>query len=65
MKVGKDLGLRLAVYTKVIGARVAIYRLDEAEQALECYRIAYFLSDWEKSQEVENLYIRALRGKEK
>jgi hypothetical protein len=64
-EVGKDLGLRLAAHAKVIGARVAIYRLDKAEQALECYRMAYFLSDWEKSKEVENLYMRALRGYEK
>jgi tetratricopeptide (TPR) repeat protein len=63
--VGKDLGLRLAAHAKVIGARVAICPPDEGEQALECHQIAYFLTDWEKSKEVENLYLRALRGDEK
>jgi hypothetical protein len=44
-EVGKDLGLRLATHAKVIGARVAIYRLDKAEQAEGCYQVAYFLLD--------------------
>ncbi|KAF1820021.1 uncharacterized protein K489DRAFT_412680 [Dissoconium aciculare CBS 342.82] len=63
--VGKDLGLRLAAHAKMIGTRVGIDRSDEAEQAEECHQVAYFLSDWEKSKEVENLYIRALGGYEK
>jgi tetratricopeptide (TPR) repeat protein len=64
-EVVKDLGLRLAAHAKTIGARVAICRSDEAEQAKECHQVAYFLSDWEKSQEVKNLYWRALQGYEK
>lgn len=31
---------------------------------MELYRVACFMSDWESSQEVEGLYLRALRGKE-
>jgi tetratricopeptide (TPR) repeat protein len=30
----------------------------------ELHQVADFMSDWESSQEVENLYLRALRGKE-
>ncbi|KAF1819699.1 uncharacterized protein K489DRAFT_362142 [Dissoconium aciculare CBS 342.82] len=63
--VAKDLGLRLAAHAKVIGTRVATWRSDEAQQALEYHQVAHFLKDWETSQEVENLYMRALRGYEK
>jgi tetratricopeptide (TPR) repeat protein len=63
--VGKELGLRLAAHAKTIGTREGIDGSDEAEQAKECHQVANFLSDWEKSKEVENLYIRALRGYEK
>jgi tetratricopeptide (TPR) repeat protein len=31
---------------------------------LELYQVAYFMSDWESSQEVVSLYLRALRGYE-
>jgi tetratricopeptide (TPR) repeat protein len=63
--VTREKGLRLAAHAKAIGAMAALLRSDEEQQARECHRIALFLSNWEKSQEVENLYMRALHGKKK
>jgi hypothetical protein len=63
--VGKDLGLSLAAHAKMIGMRVGMDGSEEAEQAEEYHQVVYFLSDRERSKEVENLYKRALRGKEK
>jgi tetratricopeptide (TPR) repeat protein len=60
----REIGLRLAAHAKTIGARVAMFLSDEAEQAGECYHIADFLQSWEKSKEVENLYMQTLHGYE-
>jgi tetratricopeptide (TPR) repeat protein len=35
-----------------------------ANLELELHQVAYFMSDWESSQEVVSLYLRVLRGKE-
>jgi tetratricopeptide (TPR) repeat protein len=49
-------------------ARMAASRYNKmrgvANIELELHQIAYFMEDWESSQEVEGLYVRALKGYE-
>jgi tetratricopeptide (TPR) repeat protein len=60
----RDLKLRLAAQAKTVGSRVAP-RLDYSEIADDCHEIALFLIKWEKTDEVENLFLQALQGREK
>jgi tetratricopeptide (TPR) repeat protein len=61
----KETVLRLVAHSKAIGARVAMLLSNDEEQAEQCREIAYFLWKWEKSKEVEDLFVRALRGFER
>jgi tetratricopeptide (TPR) repeat protein len=62
--VTKEDGLRLATHARAIAGSMVTESEDrDAHEA--CFHIANFLFDWEKSKEVEILYMRALRGYEK
>jgi tetratricopeptide (TPR) repeat protein len=47
-----------------MAARRHVQMREVADLQLELHQVAYFMSDWESSQEVVSLYLRALRGKE-
>jgi tetratricopeptide (TPR) repeat protein len=54
---------KLLLHTRM-AARRHVKMREVANLQLELHRVAYFMSDWESSQEVVSLYLRALRGKE-
>jgi tetratricopeptide (TPR) repeat protein len=60
----RDLKLRLAAQAKTIGMRVAHLQGD-CEMADDCDDIALFLCMWENTDEVENLFLQALYGRER
>ncbi|CAK3992683.1 tetratricopeptide repeat domain [Lecanosticta acicola] len=61
-----ETGLRLAAHAKALGGRAEMLIEDDDEDiSTECYDVALFLARWERSGEVEMLYLRALRGFEK
>jgi tetratricopeptide (TPR) repeat protein len=63
-----DLGDLQAARILLPHARMAARRYNKmrgvANIELQLHQIAYFMQDWESSQEVEGLYIGALKGKE-
>jgi tetratricopeptide (TPR) repeat protein len=64
----KDAGDLQAARKLLPHARMAARRhvkmREVADLQLELHQVAYFMSDWESSQEVVSLYLRALRGYE-
>jgi tetratricopeptide (TPR) repeat protein len=62
--VTREEGLRLAAHARAIAGSVTM-DFDDGDGHEECDQIAYFLDDWEKSKEVETLYMRALGSYEK
>jgi tetratricopeptide (TPR) repeat protein len=62
--VTREKGFRLATHARAIAGSVTTH-LDDGDEPYACARIAFFLYDWEKSKEVETLYLWALHGYEK
>ncbi|KAF1826804.1 uncharacterized protein K489DRAFT_125754 [Dissoconium aciculare CBS 342.82] len=60
----KDERLRLVSHARTVGRRVGTWTMSES-RAEDCHSIASFLDEWEASDVVRDLYLRALRGKEK
>jgi tetratricopeptide (TPR) repeat protein len=62
----KDAGDMQAARKQLPHARMAATRhvkmREVANLELKLHQVAYFMQDWESSQEVESLYVRALRG---
>jgi len=54
---------KLLPHTRM-AARRHVKMREVADLQLELHQVAHFMSDWESSQEMVNLYLRALRGKE-
>ena len=55
---------RLVPHARTVGRRHLRLEANE-DLAVHLHSIAYLLGDWESSKEVEEMYLRALRGKEK